>query len=121
MLWDALRNRGVLGLKFRRQHPFGKFVVDFYCPELKLAIEVDGPIHEIDELKGRDEIRQELIETFGVRFIRIQAEEIETNFEATIAWLESHLKTISPTLHDQEEGRGGEDPYRGTAAQQRDR
>ena len=45
VLWGALRDRGVGGYKFRRQHPVGIFVLDFYCEALRLAIEIDGPIH----------------------------------------------------------------------------
>jgi very-short-patch-repair endonuclease len=45
MLWEALRNRRLDGVKFRRQHPVGPFVIDFCCPERRLAIEVDGGIH----------------------------------------------------------------------------
>jgi very-short-patch-repair endonuclease len=54
-VWNALRNRKVLNLKFRRQHVIEGFVVDFYCHELRLAIEIDGKIHkrqkEYDELR----------------------------------------------------------------------
>jgi very-short-patch-repair endonuclease len=45
ILWDALRGRRLAGLKFRRQHPIGTFVVDFCCPDRRLAIELDGPVH----------------------------------------------------------------------------
>ena len=97
MLWSVLRNRGLLGLKFRRQHPIGAFVVDFYCPELAVAIEVDGSIHDGVERRGRDEVRQDFIEGLGIRFIRIRADEIETRFETTVSWLEHQLQNLSPS------------------------
>ena len=74
IVWDFLRNRRFQGLKFRRQHVIEGFVVDFYCHELSLAIEIDGGIH--DRQKDYDELRQGLIESRGIRFIRVRNEEI---------------------------------------------
>ena len=74
IVWDFLRNRRFQGLKFRRQHVIEGFVVDFYCHELSLAIEIDGGIH--DRQKDYDELRQGLIESRGICFIRVRNEEI---------------------------------------------
>jgi type I restriction enzyme M protein len=75
ILWNYLRDRRFTKMKFRRQHPvLGRFVVDFYCPEKKLAIELDGFVHE-----GREEIdadRQSFIEAHGIRVIRFKNEEV---------------------------------------------
>ncbi len=106
LLWSALRNRGLLGLKFRRQHTFGRFVVDFYCPELKLVIEVDGGIHDHSEQRERDAIRQEIIEMWEVRFIRIRADDVENRFEETLTHLEHQLRNLSPSPCNGE-GAGG--------------
>lgn len=95
-----------MGLKFRRQHPFGRFVIDFYCPELRVAIEVDGRVHEDEEIKGRDEIRQELIAAYDVRFIRVSAEQVEQQCAATVAWIEQQLRQLPP-LHGHGEGARG--------------
>ena len=73
-IWNALRNRKFLNCKFRRQHVIEGFVVDFYCKRLRLAIEVDGKIH--DRQKEYDELRQRLIEEEGIKFIRVTNEEI---------------------------------------------
>ncbi len=70
-LWQNLRSRGLEGYKFRRQVSVGFFVLDFYCPELKLAIEVDGYTHDSDEAKKYDAEREEIIETYGVRLRRL--------------------------------------------------
>lgn len=74
-VWKLLRNRRYLEQKFRRQHVIEGFVVDFFCREHNLAIEVDGGIHKTR--KDYDEVRQSLIESKGIRFIRITNEEIE--------------------------------------------
>ena len=73
-VWEALRNRRFKNLKFRRQHVLEGFVIDFYCNEFKLAVEIDGKVHQ--KQKGYDELRQCLIEDKGIRFIRITNEEI---------------------------------------------
>lgn len=74
-VWNSLRNRRYLELKFRRQHVIEGFVVDFYCKEHNLAIEVDGSIHK--RRKDYDEIRQSLIESKGVMFVRVTNEEVK--------------------------------------------
>jgi very-short-patch-repair endonuclease len=73
-VWNVLRNRKFHNCKFRRQHVIEGFVVDFYSQKLRLAIEIDGKIHE--RQKEYDELRQRLIEEKGIKFIRITNEEI---------------------------------------------
>jgi very-short-patch-repair endonuclease len=70
LLWDHLRNRRFNGLKFRRQHTFGPYVLDFYCAELKLAIELDGPYHLRTEQAARDSERTSYLEARGMRLMR---------------------------------------------------
>lgn len=82
ILWEALRGRQLNGLKFRRQHPFGPFVVDFFCVEKQLVIEVDGPIH--DKQTERDIERQRMIEGTGCRVLRFSNKDIETNLDRVI-------------------------------------
>ena len=77
LLWQYLRNRKFHGLKFLRQHPVGTSVVDFYCHEKQLAIEIDGPIHYKKDIAARDRARQELIEAYDIRFFRCRPEDIE--------------------------------------------
>ncbi len=62
-LWESLRNRGLDGYKFRRQHSIDRFVVDFYCSEASLVVEVDGPVHKYT--RTDDAIRQEFLEVQG--------------------------------------------------------
>src|SRR5690349_7992627 len=69
MLWHALRRRLVAGLKFRRQHVIAGYIVDFYCPALRLVIEVDGGVH--DAQRERDAQRTVYLAQLGVSIIRI--------------------------------------------------
>ncbi|MEH6660880.1 MAG: endonuclease domain-containing protein [Parasphingorhabdus sp.] len=75
MLWQQLRKRP-LGIKFRRQHPVGSYILDFYCPSAKLAIEVDGMAHDMGSRPGRDERRDWVLSQEGVETIRISAQEV---------------------------------------------
>ena len=69
-LWQMLRRHQLAGLKFRRQHPIERFIVDFHCTEARLVIEVDGPIHHYS--REEDAIRQELLEALGLRVVRFR-------------------------------------------------
>ncbi len=77
IVWMHLRNRKFMDLKFRRQHVIEGFVVDFYCYKLRLAVEIDGPVHKSQ--KEYDELRQILIENKGIRFIRVSNDEVNRN------------------------------------------
>jgi len=79
-VWEVLRGRRFMNLKFRRQHVIEGFVVDFYCHDLRLAIEIDGKVH--DRQREYDELRQTLIEEKGYRFVRVTNEEV--NMDITI-------------------------------------
>src|SRR5215211_3637255 len=73
-LWSVLRDGRLLGAKVRRQHPAGRFILDFYCPAARLAIEVDGEIHS--HQAEYDEGRTAYLESCGVRVIRFRNEEV---------------------------------------------
>lgn len=77
LLWSALKNKQLEGLRFRRQHPVGNFILDFYCPSRKLVIEVDGKIHgqQID----RDRARTSKLEEYGYKVIRFSNEKVLNN------------------------------------------
>ncbi len=83
-LWAALRNRGLAGLKFRRQHPFAQFVLDFYCAEKLLAVEVDGRIHQELVRADHDEARTEFLVQHGVRVLRFKNEDIEQDLPGVL-------------------------------------
>ena len=73
-LWQALRVCQLGDLKFRRQHPVGPFVLDFYCPSCKLGIELDGDVHESQV--EQDEARTRHLESYGYRILRFRNEEV---------------------------------------------
>jgi very-short-patch-repair endonuclease len=79
ILWSKLQRRQVDGLKFRRQYSVGKFIVDFYCPELKLAIEVDGDSHFQPGAEDRDAGRETFIKQYGIKFLRITNTDVKEN------------------------------------------
>jgi len=101
LLWSHLRNGKLLNLKFRRQHPVGPFIVDFYCSALQLVIEVDGMSHSGQGKK--DDMRTiKLCEEFGVtRVIRITNDDIIQNLEGVILHLRKELAKPSDTSQDE--------------------
>src|SRR5258708_2171982 len=76
LLWKIIRNRSVKGFKFRRQHPIKHFIVDFYCHSAKLIIEIDGDIHEVDEIKIYDKEREGILQNLGLTVLRFTNEEV---------------------------------------------
>jgi very-short-patch-repair endonuclease len=82
LLWDRLRDRKVAGLKIRRQQRLDRFVADFFCAEIKLVIELDGPVHEAQA--DRDAARQEALERGGLRLLRFTNAEILDDPKAAI-------------------------------------
>ncbi len=97
ILWSKLRGKNLLGLKFRRQYSIGPYIVDFYCPQLKLAIEIDGESHYIDGAQGRDLMRQSIIESAGITFLRFTNGDIYDRLEGVIEKiLEKAEKTDLP-------------------------
>src|SRR5215213_2161141 len=76
LLWQALRGRKVGGLRFRRQHPIGPYVLDFYCPAIRLAVEVDGAAHDIPDKAGHDLRRDAWPAEQGIRVLRFLAMDV---------------------------------------------
>ena len=82
VLWQALKNRQLNGLKFRFQHPVESFVVDFYCPQYRLAIEVDGAVH--DQQLEYDIARTERLNQLGYRVIRFRNQEVMSDLGSVL-------------------------------------
>lgn len=74
VLWQALRNRRLSGLRFKRQQPMGGYVVDFYCPRLRLIIELEGSVHDNPDQRAHDRDRFEELQIRGLRVLRIRNE-----------------------------------------------
>jgi very-short-patch-repair endonuclease len=95
VLWSRLKSNALDGYKFRRQYSVGKFVIDFYCPRLKLAIEVDGDSHFSDESEPYDKARRDFIESFGISFLRFTNNEIYENLGEVLAKIENCMQKKS--------------------------
>lgn len=91
VLWNQLRNRKVQGFRFRRQHPIKDFIVDFFCYDAMLVIEVDGSVHEEARQKERDEQRTLILKRLGIGEIRFTNDEVIHHTEQVIKKIESEL------------------------------
>ncbi len=69
--WGLLRNRRFRGLKFRRQHAIGRYTVDFYCFEHRFAVELDGSVHSQPSQTRKDKVKDDFLESVGVRVLRV--------------------------------------------------
>ena len=100
LLWKEIKNKA-LGVEFKRQVPILDYIVDFYCQELKLAIEVDGHIHDFRYVE--DKVRQEQIEQWGITFIRFSNEDIKTNMFSVVLSLESKIDELKKITFSEEQ------------------
>jgi very-short-patch-repair endonuclease len=91
VLWQALRAKRFDGVRFRRQHPFGPYVLDFFCPSARLAIEVDGPVHDREHQAAADYARDQQLLRQGVRTLRVSSAEVIGDLERVLdrigAWV----------------------------------
>ena len=101
LLWSALRDRCLASRKFRRQHPRGRSILDFYCHEEQLTVEVDGPVHEAR--RQADGERQQILESMGIRFLRLSAAQVEADLPAALAAIERAFST-DPSTAERERG-----------------
>jgi very-short-patch-repair endonuclease len=83
MLWRVLRRRPD-GLKFRRQHPIGRCIVDFYCPATRLVIEVDGESHSMGDRPERDFRRDEWLRAQGLHVLRFGAADVINDLHSVV-------------------------------------
>ncbi|MBT7491669.1 MAG: endonuclease domain-containing protein [Bacteroidetes bacterium] len=84
ILWEELRNKKLLGLKFRRQHPISRFIADFYCHKHKLVIELDGEIHLKNDVAINDKKREDEIKSLGITVLRFKNNEIINHLESVL-------------------------------------
>ena len=101
ILWQQLRNRKFLGLKFLRQHPIiydrinyqpKYFIPDFYCDEKKLIIEIDGKIHDFQ--KQRDQDREEILHDLGLHMLRIKNEEVNSDIIGVLHKIKQFIQLL---------------------------
>ena len=93
LLWQQIKGRK-LGVQFHRQVPLDEFIVDFYCHELLLAIEIDGATHDNPENYASDIERQKRLESFGVQFIRVEDHEVKINMDGVMKYLSAEVRKL---------------------------
>jgi very-short-patch-repair endonuclease len=98
ILWARLRRRQLYGFKFRRQHPVGDYVLDFYCVQRKLAIEVDGESHYVERGPVRDEGRTAVLAREGIRVLRFTNVEVIAEIEGVVEVIVAALGPPPPSL-----------------------
>jgi len=95
-LWNEIKNGKLMGYDFDRQRPIGNFIVDFYCKDLKVVIEIDGITHQEENILMKDKTRQQELECMGVAFLRFDALLVINKVEAVVreirTWIEEFEK-----------------------------
>ncbi|MDX1284767.1 MAG: endonuclease domain-containing protein [Draconibacterium sp.] len=89
ILWEKVKGKQVLGLRFRRQHPINIYIVDFYCHSAKLVVELDGAFHK--EQKEYDKARTKDLELYGIKVLRFYNSEVELNVEKVVMKIKSFI------------------------------
>lgn len=96
-LWEALRNRRLAGLKFRRLHPYERFVLDMFCVEHQLGVEIDGEYHDDPAQTEYDAERTKFLEERGVRVLRFKNVEVDNDFENVLRRIVETARSSSPS------------------------
>ena len=84
ILWESLRGKRLNGLKFRRQHPYEHYVLDFFCVEHQLAVELDGSVHDVLDQAAYDEERTNFLNEHGLHIIRFRNEDVKKNLSSVL-------------------------------------
>ncbi len=100
MLWSRLKGRQLYGCKFRRQYGVGRYSIDFYCPRLKLGIEIDGMGHMSKRSKSKDKERQRFIESYKIRILRYMSADVYDDIDSVIEQIASEIKKMEETNCD---------------------
>ncbi|MGY4612216.1 DUF559 domain-containing protein [Thermostichus sp. OS-CIW-38] len=109
LLWELLRDRRLLGRKFRRQHPIGQFIADFFCDDARLIIEIDGAVHREPTQQERDRLREEILREHGFAMLRFTNEQIFDHTEQVLQEIAAYVTAHSyehPSPLSQSLGRG---------------
>ncbi len=112
LLWSKLRGYQIQGLKFRRQHGIGPYIVDFFCPERALAIEVDGDVHATENKIKNDRLRENHLHSLGIMIVRYNNDEVLGNLDGVLEdiTLQISKSSTSPNPSLQRRGRQNDDP-----------
>ncbi|MBJ7901506.1 MAG: DUF559 domain-containing protein [Cyanobacteria bacterium RI_101] len=97
-LWQRLRKKQILGFDFDRQRPIDRFIVDFYCKDLMLAIEIDGSSHDGELAQARDIERQHRLEALGVTVLRFTESDTLYKTDCVVATIEAYVRSNATDL-----------------------
>ena len=103
ILWAKLRNRQLLRYKFRRQHGIDHYAIDFYCPEKRLAVEVDGVTHYSPAEIEYDKERENIIKTYEIKFVRVTNADVYKNLDGVLFLIAEELQKIATSYYEKDE------------------
>ncbi len=107
ILWKKLKGKQIFGYDFHRQKPLLEYIVDFYCAELNLIIEIDGYSHQNEEAYIKDKNRQEELEQYNLYFLRFTDKEIKTQMQSVLRAIEIYINEFEQhTPNPSQEGNG---------------
>ena len=95
LLWTKIKDRQLSGYKFRRQYSIGNYVLDFYCPELKLSIEVDGETHYVEGADTYDRERQAFMESFGITVLRFTNRDVYEKIDGVVHRIKETIEKMT--------------------------
>jgi len=98
ILWTCLQNRKLLGKKFRRQFGIGRYIVDFYCPECRLAVELDGAPHFAPSVVEYEANRTKYLESHGIKVIRFENRAVHDQIEFVLETIRENLRQKIPPI-----------------------
>jgi very-short-patch-repair endonuclease len=120
LLWEALRRKSLDGRKFRRQHPIGHYIADFFCAEERLIVEVDGPIHK--QRRGDDRERDRFFKAKRFKVLRVPSNEVERDLTAVLERIRKEFNPLPALaltpLSRRGRGAGGEGSHISTEDRQ---
>ncbi|TWU04917.1 endonuclease domain-containing protein [Stieleria varia] len=96
-LWQLLRNRQRLGFKFRRQQPLGIYTADFFCPDARLVIEIDGKDHFTNEGKLYDAARDRWMQSQGIHVLRFTGKQVDLDMRGVLDAIDAYLRALTPS------------------------
>jgi len=100
LLWNQLKNKKLKGYDFHRQKPILNYILDFFCHELYLAIEVDGITHDTENQQVKDKARQSEIEALGITFLRFDDMDIKTQMDGVISQILNYVEIFEKSGRD---------------------
>ena len=94
ILWSKIRRKQILDCRFRRQYSVGAYVLDFYCPEMKLAIEIDGDSHCRASAEEYDKLREDEVKQLGIQFLRFQNTDVYKNLNGVLQTIYEKIEEL---------------------------